>query len=431
MTTKVMTVDEIRKSRQPSDTAVGLTNAAGFELTMRIANMLTNSTMVPEPFRKMIQDKKQQKLKDGSYPLVDNPSGLPNCIIAINMANRMGADPLMIMQNLYIVEGRPSWSSQFVVAAINGCGRYSPLRFDIEDRGEMEAEYTTKKWQGGKDGSYVETKHKITIRNLVCVAWAIETATGHRLESSPISMEMAVKEGWYQKNGSKWQTMPEQMLRYRAASFFGRIYAPELLMGLRSADEEVDRVIDITPADDPAAQIAGAAEQAAKEVKNVKRRTPKAAPAIEQQESVSLPESFSETHEAVPVAVVADPVPVAAHAPTASSMFDQAMAAIARATTAAEVQQAMRYTNDMTADDLNRIKDAMGKKNRELMGQVSMPIPAPAPEKPSLMVRMQRAQTQDELDMIASEIDMADPEIQPGLNEIYVQESKRLNQLPL
>lgn len=55
----------------------------------------------------------------------------------------------------------------------------------------------------------------------------------------------------------------------------------------------------------------------------------------------------------------------------------------------------------------------------------------PAPEQPSLMVRMQRAQSQDELDVIASEIDMADPEIQPGLNEIYVQESKRLNQLPL
>lgn len=60
-------------------------------------------------------------------------------------------------------------------------------------------------------------------------------------------MEMAVKEGWYGKNGSKWQTMPEQMLRYRAASFFGRVYAPELLMGLRSAEEEQDRIIDVTP----------------------------------------------------------------------------------------------------------------------------------------------------------------------------------------
>ena len=60
-------------------------------------------------------------------------------------------------------------------------------------------------------------------------------------------MEMAVKEGWYQKNGSKWQTMPEQMLRYRAASFFGRIYAPEVLMGIRTQEEEQDAIIDVTP----------------------------------------------------------------------------------------------------------------------------------------------------------------------------------------
>ncbi|MFW1858745.1 hypothetical protein [Acinetobacter defluvii] len=75
----------------------------------------------------------------------------------------------------------------------------------------------------------------------------VERETGERLESSPISMELAVKEGWYQKNGSKWQTMPEQMLRYRAASFFGRIYAPDLLMGLRSSEEEQERIIDVTP----------------------------------------------------------------------------------------------------------------------------------------------------------------------------------------
>ncbi|WEH90033.1 hypothetical protein PX669_07425 [Acinetobacter soli] len=79
------------------------------------------------------------------------------------------------------------------------------------------------------------------------MAWAIERETGERLESSKITIEMAVKEGWYTKEGSKWQTMSEQMLRYRAASFFGRVYAPELLMGLRSAEEEQDRIIDVTP----------------------------------------------------------------------------------------------------------------------------------------------------------------------------------------
>lgn len=242
-----ISVEDIRKSRQSAETAVGLTTAGGFELTMRIANMLTNSTMVPEQYRKMIANKQANKV-NGEYPLIENPNGLPNCVIAINMANRLGADPLMIMQNLYIVEGRPAWSSQFIIAAINSCGLYSPLRFEVKDLGEMETTYQTKKWV---NGSYQFTDHKIKIRNISCVAWAIEKGTGERLESSPITMELAVKEGWYQKNGSKWQTMPEQMLRYRAASFFGRIYAPQLLMGLRSADEELDTIIDVTPEPEP------------------------------------------------------------------------------------------------------------------------------------------------------------------------------------
>lgn len=250
MTNPVMTTDEIREQRKkPTDpnTQVGLNTTGSFELTMRIANMLSQSTMVPEQFRAKMADKTANRI-NGEYPIIDNPNGLPNCVIAINMANRMGADPLMIMQNLYIVEGRPAWSSQFIVAAINSCGRYSPLRFDVEDKGEIEVTYQTKKWDNskGRGGGYEFTDHKIKIRNLVCIAWAVEKDSGQRLESSPISMELAVKEGWYQKNGSKWQTMPEQMLRYRAASFFGRIYAPELLMGIRSADEVQD-IIDVTP----------------------------------------------------------------------------------------------------------------------------------------------------------------------------------------
>src|SRR5690606_12997264 len=82
--------------------------------------------------------------------------------------------------------------------------------------------------------------------NARCVAWATEKATGERLESAPVTMEMAVNEGWYGKNGSKWKSMPDLMMRYRSAAFFGRIYAPELLMGL-PAEEEVHDVFTVAP----------------------------------------------------------------------------------------------------------------------------------------------------------------------------------------
>lgn len=239
-------------STAPQMNSVGLLNLEAFELSQRVAKMLASSTLVPEQYRASLKVK-AGKDQNGNwvYQDVENPNGLSNCVIALNMANRMGADPLMIMQNLYLIEGRPSWSSQFIMASINSCGRFSSLRFDMEDMGEKEVEYQETSWAGGRKQNVTK---KIKIQNFACTAWAIERETGERLNSSKITIEMAVKEGWYQKNGSKWQTMPEQMLRYRAASFFGRVYAPELLMGLRSAEEEQERIVDVTPDQDAAAK---------------------------------------------------------------------------------------------------------------------------------------------------------------------------------
>ena len=229
----------------PQAASVGLLNLESFELSQRIAKMLSSSTLVPEQYRATVKVK-AGKDNFGNMVFRDepNPNGLSNCVIALNMANRMGADPLMVMQNLYLIEGRPAWSAQFIMAAINSCGRFSALRFDIQDLGEKEVEYTTTEWVDRKKSTVTK---KIKINDMSCVAFAVERETGERIESSKITIEMAVKEGWFTKNGSKWQTMPEQMLRYRSASFFGRVYAPELLMGLRSADEEQDRIIDVTP----------------------------------------------------------------------------------------------------------------------------------------------------------------------------------------
>lgn len=234
--------------RQPENVEANLMSYRGFQAMEKIANMLANSTIVPESFRNIV------KVKDGynqanrcwNYRDEENPSGISNCLVALNMANRLGADPLMVMQNLYLVDGRPSWSSQFIIAAINSCGRYSPLRFDVTGGEEIEVSYAVTEWVYNdrlKKKEPVDSDKTVKIKNFSCVAWAVEKGSNHRLESSPITMELAVKEGWYQKNGSKWQTMPEQMLRYRAAAFFGRIYAPELLMGLRSADEEQESII--------------------------------------------------------------------------------------------------------------------------------------------------------------------------------------------
>jgi len=164
---------------------------SSFDLAQRMARVLSASTLVPKEYQ--------------------GADKLPNAIIALEMAQRIGASPLAVMQNLYIVHGKPGWSAQFIIASLNSCGRYSPLRFKMT--GEM-----------GKS-------------DRTCVAYVIEKATGEVLEGTPVSIGMAIDEGWHGKNGSKWKTMPEQMLRYRAASFFGKLYAPEIMMGMSTADE--------------------------------------------------------------------------------------------------------------------------------------------------------------------------------------------------
>lgn len=196
-------------------------SAKSFETAQRIAKALGSSDLVPQQYK----------------------GNIPNCLIALEAAQRVGASPLMVMQNLHVIEGRPSWSSSFIIAALNACGRFSPLRFRVEARGEKSIPYEY--WDGPK-GQRQKKTGTVKINDQACIAWTYDKATGEVLEGPPVTMEMAVREGWYNKAGSKWQTMPDLMLRYRAAAFFGRLYAPDVLMGMQTA-EEVGDFIDVTP----------------------------------------------------------------------------------------------------------------------------------------------------------------------------------------
>ena len=222
--------------------APGFGSLQSFELMQRAARLLSSSTLVPAAYRAVTEKfDKYGNVKER----IENPHAVANCVIAMNMAQRMKADELMVMQNLYIVEGRPAWSSQWIIAAINGSRRFSPLRFEIKALGEKSVDRTETYWENNERKTRTQ---QVKVNDMVCVAWAIEKETGERIESPAVSIEMAVKEGWYTKNGSKWQTMPEVMLRYRTASFFGKLYAPELLMGLQTVEELQDaRVIDASP----------------------------------------------------------------------------------------------------------------------------------------------------------------------------------------
>lgn len=167
-------------------------SVSAFEDAQRMAGALVTSDLVPQAFR--------------------GREKLGNALIALEMAQRLRVSPLVVMQNLDIIHGRPSWRSSFIIAALNSCGRFSPLRFVVTGEGDARA----------------------------CYIKATSLADGEVLEGPPASIAMAKAEGWYSRNGSKWQTMPDLMLRYRAAAFFGRLYAPDILAGMHSDDENRD-----------------------------------------------------------------------------------------------------------------------------------------------------------------------------------------------
>lgn len=144
-------------------------------------------------------------------------------MIAISMASRMNSDPLTVMQNLHIIQGKPSFSAQFLVASWNACGRFAPIRYQ---------------WTEKRDG---------------CRAVSKDLETGEVLIGTQITMAMAKAEGWYGKPGSKWQTMPEQMLMYRAGTFLVRAYAAEIALGIQTTEEAEDitgmTAVDVTSDD--------------------------------------------------------------------------------------------------------------------------------------------------------------------------------------
>lgn len=234
-----MTDNKQQLAVQPAaqTTSVNFFDPNQFAVVQRMSNLFASSALVPDTYQVAKVGKEQ---------------AVANCVIALDIATRIGTSPLMVMQNLVIIYGRPSWSSKFLISTVNTCGRFEPLKFRFTEKGKMGKfnyiEYE-KKWVNNPNGKGYYKTEAITkefdgtkIMDIECVAYTTTKGGKDVLESSPISLRMAVDEGWYTKNGSKWRTMPKQMLMYRAASFWTSAYAPELSMGMRTVEETQDIV---------------------------------------------------------------------------------------------------------------------------------------------------------------------------------------------
>ena len=188
---------EITKTNPEGESSI-YQSTESFEFAQRQAKSLCESDLVPTSYQ--------------------GQKGLSNCLVALEMSKRMNLSPLTVMQNLNVIHGKPSWSSHFISSQIMACGRFKNFDYIVT----------------GKDDT------------LAVQCQAIRLEDNKLVKGTAVSMKMAQKEGWTRKN-PKYQSMPEIMLRARAATFFGRQYIPDLLLGVQTSEEVVDiQLIDVT-----------------------------------------------------------------------------------------------------------------------------------------------------------------------------------------
>lgn len=165
-------------------------NAPSLEDRWRDAKALASADLVPAAFK-------------------NNPA---NVMLVIALAKHIGAEPFMVMQNADVIHGKVALRATYLIGCVNNSKRFTTLRFKYEGDGEARS----------------------------CLAWARELATGDVLEGPRVSIAMANAEGWSSKAGSKWKTMPDLMLAYRAGAFFSRLYASDITLGMHTVDEVED-----------------------------------------------------------------------------------------------------------------------------------------------------------------------------------------------
>lgn len=161
---------------------------ANYEEVYKMGNMLAGTDMVPKDFK-----------------------GKPhNCIVAIQMGLEIGLLPIQAVQNIAVINGRPSLWGDALLALIRASGH---LEWIKEEKFDTYATCEAK-----RHGERFPVLTKFTV-------------------------EDAKTAGLWKKVGP-WTTAPKRMLLMRARGFTLRDLFPDVLKGIQSSEEQRD-IIDI------------------------------------------------------------------------------------------------------------------------------------------------------------------------------------------
>ena len=327
---------------QPSDMAMGVFSSASmYGEYHKIAANLAGSTLIPKEFQ----------------------GNASNVMIALNLSSRMGADPLAIMQSMYIVHGKPSFSASFIGGILEESGKF----------GFLDYQYQNEPAPGEQPAADYGCRIVTTVK-----------ATGQEIQGPLITVAMAKAEGWWNKSGSKWPALTETMLGNRAITFFARRYAGSILLGMNSTDELEDmKEINPVPGqekmskDDMTDALVGEVETVVPhettdkkpEEKPVtaKKTDPKKSAADKKAESEKKTESEDTGQESSGATEKSDSTGKQDSSSSGNPWTaDDLVKNIEQATEISMVNDALSSTTGFSKADQNRVLKAAGIKNKEL-----------------------------------------------------------------
>lgn len=198
----------------------------------RLAQMFAKSELVPKNFRGRPED----------------------ILVAIQYGLEIGLPPMAALSSVAVVNGRAAlWGDGFLAVLMA-----SPLYQDHDERYEVVVDM-------GPDPVTkapiiaVERRDRVTAADLqkdttaaVCTFWRVGKKTP---VTRAFSVAQAKKAGLWGKAGP-WQEYGDRMLSMRARGFAGRDAFPDVVRGIKTAEEVLDTPPDIDVTAVPAAPVA-------------------------------------------------------------------------------------------------------------------------------------------------------------------------------
>ena len=220
------------ESLPPGPMHLLLNRTAWMALTQQ-AKALGKTAFVPDHLRPSYKDAQEMTVAQVEEQTAANVVG------ALLLAASLGESPFQVMADVFFVGGRPAWKTEALIARLRRALRIS-LRWRVEcGPAPIHGSYTVSTWETiDKRRQKVEREVKFTGPDLRVTCYATMPGEDEPLEVS-VTMAEAIADGWV--SNAKYTTLPERMLRWRAASYWISLYAPEVKSGL-PMDVEVEHL---------------------------------------------------------------------------------------------------------------------------------------------------------------------------------------------